>query len=209
MSRTPKLICYAAIIEMALVAIALFAWRHAALPGLPAPGPPNPHTQFMLVFLPAWLATSAVFIGWRLASNRPRLSDSHGRFIGGSLQVAAVALAAMQGLFAYVDVTGATLDRPLLLRAFAVFAGLWVAILGNGAAKLDPPTGAGAPVPSVWTRALLRYGWMVVVLGLILVVCALALPSPQPLFFVLIVITAIGLALELAMRRVIRPRRPA
>jgi hypothetical protein len=208
MNRTLKLVVYAAIIEMALVALADFAWRHGALTWLPAAGPANPHTQFMLVFAPAAFVLSAA-LGWRrLASQRPRLSDSHRRYLGGSLKVGAALVVTIQGLYAYMDVTGAVIDRPLMIRGLIAFVGLWMMIQGNAAAKLDPPSGDGAPAPSIWTRTFLRYGWIMVILGLANVVGALALPLPQE-FLVWIATGVVAVVIEIAYRRMTRPQRAA
>ena len=208
MSRTLKLIVQAAIIEMALVALAIFAWRYGALPGLPAPGPLNPRTQVMLVFAPAVFVLAVVYAGRRLASDRPRISDSHRRYLEGSMQVGAAMIVAMQGLFAYIDVTGVVMDRELVVRGLAAFVGLSAAIQGNAAAKLDPPSGDGAPAPGVWTRTVLRFGWIMVAMGLAIVVSAVALPLPL-LLPVMTATAAIGVVLELVYRRMTRPGRPA
>ena len=208
MSRTPKLIAYIALLEMALVILADFAWRRGAMPWLPAPGPSNPHNQFMLVYAPAAFLIAVVYAGKRLASNRPRISDSHRRYLEGSLQVGAALIVALQGLFAYIDVTGGVMDRELMGRGVCAFTGLWMAIQGNAAAKLDPPSGEGAPGPGVWTRTLLRFGWIMVALGLANVVCAVALP--WALFLPVMIATAvIGVTLELVYRRMTRPARTA
>lgn len=208
MSRTLKLIVQAAIIEMALVALAIFTWRYGALPWLPAPGPFNPRTQFMLVFAPAVFVLAVVYAGRRLASDRPRISDSHRRYLEGSMQVGAAMIVAMQGLFAYIDVTGVVMDRELVVRGLAAFVGLSAAIQGNAAAKLDPPSGDGAPAPGVWARTVLRFGWIMVAMGLAIVVSAVALPLPL-LLPVMTATAAIGVVLELVYRRMTRPGRPA
>ena len=209
MSRTCKLIVIAAIVEMALVALAIFAWKSGAFPGLPAPRPiEHPH-QFILFFAPVWFALGSVYAARRLASDRPRISDNHRRYLEGSLKAGAALIAATQGFFAYADITGAMIDKELAGRGLAFFLGLWLTIHGNAAAKLDPPSGEGAPSPSVWTRMLLRFGWIMVALGLGLVLCALALPDLRLLLTVMIVISFASLALEFEYRRMTRPSRAA
>jgi hypothetical protein len=217
MSRTLKFVIFAAIVEMTLVAAAIIATRHD-IPWFGGPDPsahmgvfrlPNTRPQlFMLVFPPAWLALAAALIALRFASSRLRISDSHRRQLAGAMQVGTAALVAIQGLFAYIDITGAEMDRPLLARVFTVGVGLWIAILGNGAGKLDPPTGQDAPAPSVWTRAALRYGWMGVLLGICVVICGLTLPA-EGLWPVLILTLVVSVLMQLFVSRATRPRRAA
>jgi hypothetical protein len=209
MSRAFKHVAIAAIIEMTLVALAVFAWRRGLLPWLPAGGPANVRAEFILIWAPAWFAVGAVFAGRRLASDRPRISDSHRRFLEGSMRVGAAFIVAIQGFFAYVDVSGATFNRELVVRGAAVFLGLWMTIHGNAAAKIDPPSGDGAPAAGIWTRALLRFGWIMVALGLGLVFFALVLPDPRQLRPVMIAILVVAVALEFEYRRMTRPGRPA
>jgi hypothetical protein len=207
MSRKLKLVLYVAIAWMTLVALAVFAWRHGVFPGLPQPTPAT-RGRFMVVFLPPWLAVVAIYLGRRLSSDRPRISDSHRRYIERGLPAAAAIFVAMQGLYAYVDVTGAKVDAVLLGRGVIAVSGLWLMIQGNAAAKLDPPSGDGAPPPGVWTRMLLRWGWIMVGMGVATVVSAFALPLPLPRPLALPVMTAFLAILvggELAYRRMTRP----
>jgi hypothetical protein len=127
----------------------------------------------------------------------------------GSMRVAAAFIVATQGFFAYVDVTGTSLNRELIARGAAVFLGLWLTVHGNAAAKIDPPSGDGAPAAGLWTRTLLRFGWIMVALGLGLVFFALVLPDPRLLSPVMIAILVVAVALELQYRRMTRPGRTA
>ena len=141
MSRALKLIVYAAIVEMALVALGVFAWRHGALPWLPAPvAAEPPRSMFMLAYGPTVFAIACVYAGRRLASHRPRISDTHRRYLEGSIKVAAAFIATLQGYFAWLNVTGSAVNPETLARALVVFGGLWMTFQGNAAATLIEPS---------------------------------------------------------------------
>lgn len=209
MSRSLRLTIYASLIVMTLLALGVFASRHGVLPGLPAPAPEaRPRPLLFFFFLPVLWALCAVYFGRQLASDRPRFSDSHRRFLESGLRVGSAFMVGLQGLGAYTNVTGAPVDHALISRVLVGFFGLWWATRGNMWAKLDPPNGEGAPVPAVWTRTAIRMGWVVVLLGLGIAVCALILPTPW-LLPVMIGVAAVCVPLEVAYRRMLRPGRPA
>ncbi|HEV7386349.1 MAG TPA: hypothetical protein VGN89_15810, partial [Phenylobacterium sp.] len=108
----------------------------------------------------------------------------------------------------YSFATGWTPDRQGYVRLVTVFGGAWMAVVGNRAAKLDPPSGDGAPGAAIWTRMLLRMGWAMVLGGVLLIVCGLL--APQPLLLpIALVLAALCIAAEIAYRRATRPGQNA
>jgi len=207
MNRTTKVILFGAIAEMALLAAALVVWKGWTVSG-PDAAYPHGHTAFPLVFFPLWLAACSAYLIRRLTSDRPRLSDSHRRYINTGLAVASLAMVALHGVLAYSFAAGWTPDRLIFIRVVTVFTGVWMAVQGNNGAKLDPPSGDGAPQPAVWTRTLLRMGWAMALSGVVLVVCGLA--APQPLILpLMVVLVALGVGAELYYRRMTRPGQHA
>jgi hypothetical protein len=207
MNRTVKLLLIAAIAEMTLVGIAALAWKASVMGGLDMA---HLHHKFpvALLFYPAWLAACSIYLVRRLTSDRPRLSDSHRQFINTGLAVASIAMAALHGLLTYSFLSGWTPDRPAFLRLVVVITGVWMAMQGNFAAKLDPPSGDGAPRVAVWTRMQLRMGWGMALAGILLIVCGLAAPMSL-ILPVMLVLVVLGLAAEVAYRRVTRPGQTA
>jgi hypothetical protein len=143
-----------------------------------------------------------------MLSERPRISDSHRRYLERGLPVAAAGMIAMQGLYAYLDVTGVELNQDLMVRGLIVFVGLWTAINGNHVAKLDPPSGPGAPPAAVWTRMALRFGWIMVLSGLAIVVSAFTL-SRSLLLLIFVAVALVLIGGEIVYLRMTRPGRPA
>ncbi len=207
MNRTVKLILLGAIAEMTLVGIGALAWKASVMGGLDLA---HLHRKFpaALLFYPAWLGACSAYLVRRLTSDRPRLSDGHRQFINTGLMAAALAIAALHGVLTYSFLSGWTPDRPAFVRLLVVFTGVWMAMQGNFAAKLDPPSGDGAPRTAVWTRMLLRMGWGMALSGLLLIVCGLA--APQPLLMpVMLVLGVLGVGAEIAYRRATRPGQHA
>jgi len=191
---------------MALLAAALIAWKGCAATGFNSPH--LRHGVVQLVFFPAWLAVCAAYLSRRLTSDRPRISDSHRRYINTGLAVTSLAMAGLHGIVAYSFATGWSPDRLTFVRLVTVIAGAWMTIQGNNAAKLDPPSGDGAPQTAVWTRMLLRMGWGMALAGIALIVCGLA--APQPVILpVMLVLVVLGIGAEIAYRRVTRPGQQA
>jgi hypothetical protein len=207
MNRTLKLTVTASIAEMTLLAAAVLGWKARTLGGL---DPAHLHQPFPvgLVFFPFWVAVCSLYLYRRLTSDRPRISDSHRRFIEAGLMLVCPLTVALHGWTAYVFLHPAAVAPHAFWRILTAFTGAYTMVHGNFAAKLDPPTGDGAPSPAVWTRTLLRTGWAFTVIGLAIIVCALTLPRVEMLR-VLLAVSALGIVAEVGYRRMTRPTQPA
>jgi hypothetical protein len=187
MNKT-KVIVMLAVGEMTLVALGALAWKHAQLPLLTAfDGSPEWRRMFgqvvVIAFCPIWLAAGWLVAQWRLATSIPRPSDDYRRWTEASLVASGLALLVMQGWVARNFIAEENLGREALLRAITMFLGAVTAAQGNFLAKVEAPTGVGAPAPGVWTRVALRMGWAMAVTGLGVMIAALVLDMPA-LFFV-------------------------
>jgi hypothetical protein len=187
MTRAVKLIVLLAILEMILVDLALVAFNGVTLSG----HDPSHRYLFQLVFFPVWSGLGAAYASRRLSAQKPRLSYTHRRYLETGLVAAVVSVAALHGFIAYTRAHGLDFDRVIFLRLTIVFVGVGMIAQGNFAAKLDPPTGERAPAAAVWTRAVLRLGWIMVLVGVVLTVAALAAP---PVVFMPVLLVSLGLA---------------
>jgi len=154
MNRTTKLILIAAIAEMALLAAALIAWKGWAATGFNSPH--LRHGVVQLVFFPAWLAVCAAYLSRRLTSDRPRISDSHRRYINTGLAVTSLAMAGLHGIVAYSFATGWSPDRLTFVRlvtdeGFSVTTNRTAfdlaRLAGTDILLITNPNGAGAAAP--------------------------------------------------------------
>jgi len=204
MSRTVKLIVLLAILEMIVLDMALIVFKGVSLGG----HDPQHRYVFQLMFFPAWTAIGVLYAGRRLASRQPRISESHRRFLETGISAAAIVTAALHGFIAYTRVEGVAFDRLMFLRLLVVFVGGWTALRGNFAAKLDPPSGDGAPTAAVWTHNQMRFGWGMVLSGLAIIVCGLV-GSPTLFLPVMLAAIVLGVAAEIGYRRMTRPQRHA
>jgi hypothetical protein len=204
MNRTLKLMASLAILEMLLLDAALVIFTGADLNG----HDPQHRYLFQLIFFPAWTMVGVILSARRLARKEPRLSDTHRRYLETSLGAVLIWVAVVHGFIAYTRVEGLAFDQMAFRRIVTVCFGAALMVQGNFAAKLDPPTGAGAPGPAVWTRTLMRFGWAMVLLGFASVLCGLL--GPPVLFTPLILLIAgVGIAAEISFRRMIRPTQRA
>jgi hypothetical protein len=186
--------------EMTLVALGALAWKWPLADAFEA----APRRMFgqvwVLIFGPLWLAGGWLLAQRKLATATPRPSEDYRQWTETSLIALGVGLAVMQAWVARNFIAEDTLGREALLRGMTLFIGAMTAAQGNFLAKLAPPTGAGAPEPSVWTRVAMRMGWAMALVGLGVMVCALTL-RPPALFFVTLAATFLLMAGAIRARR--------
>lgn len=197
MNRAVNLFLIAVAIETSVVASGVLAWAISA--GLASDDVVR--RPLMLAFLFVFPVTTwgaLVWAGRQLVSMRPQLAPDHKRHLQGQLCLYFVVLAGMQAWLAnlYVGASPPPLDRETFARLTFVFMGVSMAVRGNFAAKISPPTGEGAPDPGAWTRSVLRTGWVMTLLGTVLVVSGIALPVRM----MLLVVPFVGVGLILAGR---------
>jgi len=208
MNDRNKLIVFLAVGEMTLVALGSLAWKYPLLAHLTAfDGSETWRRLFgqaaVIVFCPIWLALGWLVAQHRLATAVPRLSDDYRRWTEVSLVASGLALLIMQAWTARNFIAEENLGRLALLRAITLFLGALTAAQGNFFAKLEPPSGVGAPAPGVWTRVALRMGWVMSLTGLAVMVCSLTLKMPA-LFFVPVAAMLALLANAVLSRRALR-----
>jgi hypothetical protein len=201
MTRFVKTVLIATLIEMFLVAGAALAHQAGLFGGAVQPG--RYGQAIVLGALPILLAVVALRVNRRFASTTLRLSDSHRRFLNESVAFAALLFAGVQGLSAYIYFRGEAIHDPMAIRLLIAACGVFFAVRGNFAAKLDPPTGPSAPPPVVWTRNMMRFAWCTALVGAVMVVSAITL-SPNVLRPAFIALVVIATAAELLFRRSIR-----
>jgi hypothetical protein len=146
--------------------------------------------------------------GWLIAKRRlataiPRPSEDYRRWTEASLVASGLALLIMQAWVARNFIAEENMGREALLRAITLFLGAITAAQGNFLAKLEGPSGAGAPAPGVWTRVALRMGWAMALTGLAVMVASLVLHMPG-LFFVPLVAMLALLANAILSRHALR-----
>lgn len=197
MSGTVKLVVIAAVVEMLLVAAGAVGWRVWMMGGLE---PSHLRRAALLGLVPVMLLVPLRIYARRLASDTPRLSDSHRRYMESGLTSVAVLAVAAHGFMAWRFLVETPLNRDDVVRAAVVFVGVYVAVRGNFAAKLDPPTGAGAPPAGVWTRGVLNLGWLMVAMGVAVVVCAITLPL-KAVMFAALAVGVLMAGMEVSLRR--------
>ncbi len=165
------------------------------------PGAISGRALFAVTFMPVWLV-----IAWALADRqkrrlRMRPSDEHRRVANGAL-LAVVAFSALPHLWICTSVvTGSAPGRELMVRACIIFVGAMFAVQGNFLAKTAPPTGEDAPSPGAWTRHVLRVGWSMVVVGVVMVVCGIVLPFSLVAWTGIATIPVIAFTLYASRRR--------
>jgi hypothetical protein len=213
MTRLAKLTCWFMVAEMLVVA----TWAVAARwPDLAhhreAISFFNWRVLLVLWFLPAMLAFSAVRIERRLQPEGMQLSADYRRLVEVGLVMISLFGAAMQGWFAAIFI----FRDPAVLHigpqgVGTLLCGAFLVIYGNASAKRGPPVGPAAPEPGVWTRANLRSGWAMVLLGIFMMGAAFA-PGPVRVISVLVVLP-ISMLFMFSQRRLMRggagPRAPA
>lgn len=176
MNRNVRLVLtlLAAETSVAAVGAITWAWRAGTL------GEGDLRQRLLPAFLIVFPAVMWGVLAWaprRLASTRPRLADDHRRHLQGALAFWFLVLAAAQGWLVYRYIGGPPpLDRESFARLTVILVGVAMAVRGNFFAKVTPPTGEAAPDPAVWSRASRRTGWVMALMGAILVTFAVTLP---------------------------------
>jgi len=187
----------------AAAAALVWAWRAGVL------GQGDTRERLLPLFLVVFPVLMWGILAWaprRLASTQPRLSDDHRRHLQGALSFWFLVLAAAQGWLIYQYIGGPpVLDRENFARLAAILMGVAMAVRGNFFAKVSPPTGEAAPDPGVWTRASLRTGWGMALLGGGLVACAVILPV-RWLVVAMLATAPVLIWLSLSQQRAMRSR---
>jgi len=207
MNRTVKMIVIAAFAETALAGAAALAWVAYRAGGLDLAHLQRPIPP-LLWMSPLCLAGAGLIFWRRLASNDPPRSDRNRAYLTSALLTGAIVSALTQNLFAYGFVAGWQPDREVYVRLVIAGFGLWMIILGNGLAKLDPPIGERAALTGAWTRSFLRTGWATVACGVGAVAVALVAPLEWMRPFVGVLVLAI-LSFEFLHRRATRTSQDA
>ncbi len=208
MSARVRMVLWAAVAGMTLVALAAIVWKWPLLAGLGALEDPAARRRVtgqiaVLLLCPLWLGG-----GWLLASRRltrgvPTPSLEHVRWLEAGLMAAALMLAAMQAWTARNFIAGEMIGHGAMIRFVTIFAGALVAVQGNFIGKVGAPRGEGAPKPAVWTRMMLRIGRVMALIGIGIVVAALTLPL-RPLFVVTMAAALMLVANSALQRRALR-----
>lgn len=193
----------AATVAMFVVGAAAVAWKWRLLGGLDDGDPRQPGRLAILFVLPAVMAVSLPLAIRHLASDRPRLADDHRRHLELSLISTFLFATAAQVWSAVSYVAGQPLGRDAFIRLVTIWVGTSLAVRGNFFAKVAPPTGELAPEPRLWTRAMLRAGWILVSWGLALTVCGIVLP-PRALLIPLLATAPVLILVVLNHRRGLR-----
>lgn len=207
MNGKTQFIVKAAIVEMPLVALGavLWKWRVGGLDSLDALEARRLTAQAVtMLAYPALLAAGWWLARRRLSSARLTPSAEHLRWFETGMIIAALMLAAIHGWTARNLIMDETLGRQAMLRGVTVFIGVFTAVQGNFIAKVAPPTGVGAPEPAAWSRTLLRVGWGMAAVGLVIVACAVSLPV-RMLLPVMLVAVAVLMINSVLQRRHLKP----
>jgi hypothetical protein len=198
MNQTVKLIVIAAFAETALAAAVALAWAAHRAGGLDVA---HLHRSIPPLLWMSPLALGAAgLIFWRRLANRPELPDRNRAYLNSALLTGAIASALTQNLFVYGFAIGWQPDREVFVRLAIAGFGVWMIILGNSLAKLDPPIGDAGTRTATWTRSLLRMGWATVIWGIAAVAVALVAPLEWMRPFVMVLVLAI-VSFELIHRR--------
>jgi hypothetical protein len=203
-----KMVVLLAFSEMTAVALGVLAWKFPQLGPLTAfDGSPEWRRLFsqvaVIAFCPIWLGAGWLVAQHRLATAIPRPSEDYRRWTEVSLVASGLALLVMQGWVARNFIAEENLGRETLLRGITLFLGAMTTAQGNFLAKVEPPTGVGAPAPGVWTRVALRMGWAMALTGLGIMVSALVLDMPA-LFFVPLIAFVVLITNAVLSRRALR-----
>jgi len=182
MNATLKKVLWFLVLAMAAIGAAAVYWRMSHT-GLPLSAKRGPLALGLMAFMPVMLAATVVIADRKLGSDRPRMAEDHRRYFQIGLGSTFLFALAAQAWTALVFVQQAPAGPEVFLRLAAIWAGVSMAMRGNFMAKAGPPSGEGAPDRNRWSPAMLRMGWLLVLWGAVLVVCAVALPF-RPLFWV-------------------------
>jgi hypothetical protein len=128
------------------------------------------------VFCPVWLGLGALVMNRQLTRRDIALAADHRRFYEASMAIGVVFTTLAEAWIVFGDKLLPAVDRGVVMRGVLVFCGVFAAVYGNFHAKAGPPSGELAPAPAVWIRGMLRNGWAMVLLGLVIAVLAIALP---------------------------------
>jgi hypothetical protein len=211
MTRNLRLLILALIALSSTVAFTAIALKTGAIPAPPgldfAVGPLPRRGVPVMLFVPVWMALGWGMIEIRNARRSVKPARDFVRISALGFVAAAVMCLVVELWLADILLTGVGPGRYTMIRLMTLFLGGLFAVQGNFLAKSSPPTGAKAPEPSRWTRYVLRVGWVMVVTGLALAVCAFALPV-QALMWATPIATVILLANVLANRRTLWPAGP-
>jgi hypothetical protein len=177
MSRFTRLFVIGAIAVMALVTLAVTAWRwEAYTQGGVFSDRKLMLNTFALVFLPLWLGLGAFATGWMLSRSNaalPLAPDT--RRVGENSLVAAALLTAGVHLWTAAGaVLGEPPGREFGGRLVVAIAGVFFILNANFVAKTSPPP--AWPDPGRWIRATLRTGWVGVAAGLVILATAIMAP---------------------------------
>jgi hypothetical protein len=176
--NTAYMLSIAALLAAMSLAAAGLRLGLIAAPGVPVPevGAISPRGLFVISFMPVWLVVAWLIAWAQKRRSRMRPSDDYRRVANRGL-LAVTGFAALPHLWLLTSfVTGSAPGREIMVRACIVFVGLMFAVQGNFMAKSGPPTGEDAPSPGAWTRHVLRVGWAMVLVGVVMVICGFVLP---------------------------------
>lgn len=175
MSRFTRLFVIGLIAEMALVTLAVAAWRWDAYVQVGAMSNNKlMASTFAMLFIPAFLALGALFIGWMFSRPGLRIADDTRRFGEKSLIAAGLLCAGIHLWAASGAVLGDPPGHAFGVRVIEAIAGIFFITNANLSAKTSPPPGwrdSGR-----WIRATLRTGWVGVAAGLVILAGAIAAP---------------------------------
>jgi hypothetical protein len=211
-SKTTRLVLAAVLVELIAAAIIIPSIRWSAI-STDLSGASFARRADIFGLIVAFAAPLALAGAWAVFEKRlsaaPSLSSPHRGYAEGGILAAAFFLMAYQGWFAshLGQSEVAPASGELALRAATIFAGMVWAVHGNFAAKTPAPSGLGAPDPVVWMRVKSRTGWIMVLAGVAVAVCAIILPfKPLGAVFILVGLSVMG---SLAVQRRALRRAPA
>jgi hypothetical protein len=132
----------------------------------------------MTIVAPLTLLAARWAASRRISSVSPTLSSTQRGYGEAGILTAAFFLIAYQGWFAsHLGSARVEIDRDLMVRAGAIFAGMVMAVQGNFSSKTPAPTGLRAPDPDSWRKVKARSGWTMAVAGVAIAVGAIAFPT--------------------------------
>jgi len=185
MSRSTRLFVFGLIAAMALVTLAVIAWRwdvyaqHGAFANRKLV-----LTTMALVFVPLWLGLGTLAINAMFARSMAAwpMADDQRRFTENSLIAAALLVAGIHLWIAAAVILGEPPGRAFSTRLIEAVTGIYFIINANFSTKTSPPQ--RWPDPGRWIRAKLRTGWVGVAAGLFILVSAIAAPVESMMWIV-------------------------